>query len=155
MPTKRRPVFRQAGSADIRAMSSIRLSVTENVLSDPGRVTDKMYEDYLELLGRGWVAEIKGNVVAFCYASKTDGSIWALFVNPDYEGQGLARSLLGLAVDWIFKLGHESATLDTTANTRADRFYAMQGWKRRPVSETKVEYTLQRDRDVATQCSAL
>lgn len=123
-------------------MSRIRLSVTENVLSDPGRVTSQMYEDYLALAGRGWVAEIDGVIVAFCYAARSDGSIWALFVRPGNEGQGLAKHLLGLAVDWIFGLGHASARLDTTANTRADRFYAMQGWERRPVSETKIDYIL-------------
>lgn len=138
------PIFRQATSADIPAMSRIRLSVTENVLSDPGRVTGKMYEDYLEVAGRGWVAEIEGDIVAFCYAARDDGSIWALFVRPGNEGRGLARHLLGLAVDWIFELGHASARLDTTAYTRADRFYAMQGWERRPVSETRVEFTLQK-----------
>lgn len=125
-------------------MSRIRLSVTENVLSDPARVTTDMYEDYLEQAGRGWVAEIDGVIVAFCYADRSDGSIWALFVRPGNEGQGLAKHLLGLAVNWIFTLGHACARLDTTANTRADRFYAMQGWERRPMSETKVEYTLRR-----------
>ncbi|MGJ9416407.1 GNAT family N-acetyltransferase [Massilia sp. CMS3.1] len=125
-------------------MSRIRLSVTENVLSDPSRVTDQMYEDYLEAAGRGWVAEIDGEVAAFCYADKHDGSIWALFVNPGDEGQGMAKRLLGLAVNWIFELGHASARLDTTANTRADRFYRLQGWERRPVSDTKVEYFLHR-----------
>jgi len=29
--------------------------------SDPSRVTRKMYEDYLETAGRGWVAEIDGD----------------------------------------------------------------------------------------------
>ncbi|MDB5748026.1 MAG: family acetyltransferase [Massilia sp.] len=125
-------------------MSRIRLSVTENVLSDPGRVTGKMYEDYLALAGRGWVAEIEGVIVAFCYADRIEGSIWALFVRPGNEGQGLAKRLLGLAVDWIFELGHATARLDTSAHTRADRFYAMQGWERRPVSHTKVEYTLRK-----------
>lgn len=115
-------------------MSRIRLSVTENVLSDPGRVTGAMYEDYLEPRGRGWVAEIEGIVVAFCYADRNDGAIWALFVRPGHEGQGPAKRLLGLAVNWIFELGHETARLDTSANTRADRFYAMQGWTRKPVS---------------------
>lgn len=125
-------------------MSRIRLSVTENVLSDPARVTEAMYEEYLDLSGRGWVAESEGAVVAFCYAARADGSIWALFVQPGYEGQGLARRLLATAVDWIFALGHQSAKLDTTANTRADRFYSLQGWARTRVSDTKVEYTLQK-----------
>ena len=125
-------------------MSRIRLAVTENVLSDPGRITVQMYEDYLAALGRGWVAEIEGSVAAFCYADKNDGSIWALFVDPGYEGRGLAKHLLGLAAEWIFALGHASVRLDTGAGTRADRFYAMQGWERCLVSETKVEYTLER-----------
>lgn len=125
-------------------MSRIRLSVRENVLSDPNRVTARMYEDYLALTGRGWVAEIDGAVVAFCYADKNDGSVWALFVDPDNEGQGLAKNLLGLAVNWIFELGHACVRLDTSANTRADRFYRMQGWERRLVSDTRVEYILHR-----------
>jgi len=140
MPNNDHPTFRQARSADIPAMSSIRLSVTENVLSDPGRVTNEMYEEYLEVSGRGWVAEIEGVIVAFCYADRNNGSIWALFVRPNYEGQGLAKTLLRLAVNWLFELGHGFARLSTTANTRADRFYAAQGWRRKPVSETEVEY---------------
>lgn len=123
-------------------MSRIRLSVTENVLSDPSRVTDAMYEEYLALSGRGWVAEIDGEIVAFCYATRNEGSIWALFVQPGFEGQGLAKQLLGMAVAWIFRQGHACARLDTTAHTRADRFYALQGWQRSVVSDTKVDYTL-------------
>jgi GNAT superfamily N-acetyltransferase len=134
--------YRQATRADIPAMSRIRLSVTENVLSDPGRVTTAMYEDYLERTGRGWVAEIDGAIAAFCYADKTDGSIWALFVQPGFEGRALARELLALAADWLFALGYASIKLSTGANTRADRFYAAQGWQRRPLSEKQVEYTL-------------
>ena len=137
-----RPRFRQARSADIPAMSRIRLSVRENVLSDPARVTPQMYEDYLDKDGRGWVADIDGEIAAFCYADKNDGSIWALFVDPGKEGMGLAKALLKLAVDWIFALGHASARLDTGAGTRADRFYALQGWQRRQLSETKVAYVL-------------
>jgi len=129
-------------------MSRIRLSVTENVLSDPARITQQMYEDYLEMSGRGWVAEIDGDVAAFCSADKNDGSIWALFVDPAYEGRGLAKHLLGLAAAWLFELGHASVRLDTGAGTRADRFYATQGWERRLMNETKVEYTLKSRKDL-------
>lgn len=134
-------------------MSRIRLSVTENVLSDPSRVTARMYEDYLEAAGRGWVAEIDGAVAAFCYADKNDGSIWALFVAPGHEGQGLAKTLLRLAVDWIFRLGHALARLDTGADTRADRFYRMQGWQRRPIDDSKVEYVLPRPGEMPARLS--
>jgi GNAT superfamily N-acetyltransferase len=136
------PLFRQANSKDIPAMSRIRLAVTENVLSDPTRVTKEMYEDFLEKAGRGWVAEEKGEIVAFCYADKENASIWALFVCPGHEGRGLAKSLLKTAVDWLFELGHECVHLSTGANTRADRFYASQGWQRKPVSASEIAYSL-------------
>jgi GNAT superfamily N-acetyltransferase len=136
------PVFRQANIGDIPAMSLIRLSVTENVLSDPGRITREMYEDFLEKSGRGWIAEYDGQVVAFCYADKINGSIWALFVRPGHEGRGLAKSLLKQAVDWLFELGHDCVRLSTAANTRADRFYAAQGWRRQPISDTEIVYSV-------------
>ena len=125
-------------------MSKIRLSVSENTLSDPARITEQMYEDYLAYLGRGWVAEVGGEVVAFCYADRENSSIWALFVFPEYEGQGLAKRLLKLAVDWLFELGRDSVQLSTSANTRADRFYAAQGWTREFKNAKDVGYTLTR-----------
>ena len=134
--------FRRASVADIPAMSAIRLSVTENVLRDPARVTRQMYVDYLEADGRGWVAEVDGEVAAFCYAAREDGSIWALFVAPRHEGRGLAKHLLRLAVDYLFDLGHASVTLSTGADTRADRFYAAQGWTRGACREHEVVYTI-------------
>lgn len=140
------PVFRQATRADIPAMSAIRLAVTENVLSNPSRVTHAMYVDYLDAAGRGWVAEIGGTVVAFSYADKVDGSIWALFVQPGHEGKGLAQRLLALATDWLFELGHDTVSLSTGAGTRADGFYARQGWQRGLDDGKDVEYTLTRRR---------
>jgi GNAT superfamily N-acetyltransferase len=123
-------------------MSRIRLAVKENALSDPTRITREMYEDYLERSGRGWVAETDGEIRAFCYANKVDASIWALFVDPAHEGQGLATSLLKQAVDWLFETGHARVHLTTGAGTRADRFYAAQGWRREPLSATEAGYSL-------------
>lgn len=145
-PTHMTHRLRQAASADIPAMSRIRLSVTENVLSDPSRVTRQMYEDFLAKAGRGWVAESDGGIVAFCYADMINGSIWALFVRPGYEGRGLATALLQQAVDWLFGQGHERVTLTTSANTRADRFYAAQGWHREPADGSEIAYSLARSK---------
>ncbi len=137
--------FRRACSADIPAMSAIRLSVTENVLSDPSRVTLQMYEDYLDKAGRGWVAEVDGAVAAFSYADRDEASIWALFVSPQHEGLGLGKALLDLAVTWLFSLGHARVTLGTTPGTRADRFYAAQGWTRMPGDGREVTYVLEQN----------
>ncbi|WP_229256478.1 GNAT family N-acetyltransferase [Duganella lactea] len=134
--------FRQANHLDIPAMSTIRLAVRENALSDPNRITRKMYEDYLELLGRGWVAEINGEVIGFSYADKTDASIWALFISPPHEGKGLAKQLLKLATDWLFEQGNACVRLSTGAETRADRFYLAQGWRRERVEANDAFYVL-------------
>lgn len=127
-------------------MSRIRLCVNENTLSDPTRITPQMYEDFLERSGRGWVAEDEGEIVGFCYADRVNASIWALFVRPGSEGHGLGQSLLKLAVDWLFEIGHDCIGLTTGANTRADRFYSAQGWTRGSGSATEIVYTLSKPR---------
>lgn len=142
MPTDDLPLFRRATRDDIPAMSRIRMAVTENVLSDPSRVTTQMYEHFLDKSGRGWVAQHGGEIVAFCYADKDNASIWALFVRPGHEGKGLAKSLLALAVEWLFAMGHERIHLSTGANTRADRFYAAQGWQRSLTDASDIAYSL-------------
>jgi len=122
-------VFRQAVFTDIPQMIRIRLAVTENVLRDPTRITLQMYADFLEKDGRGWVALVDGEIVAFSYANRIDGSIWALFVDPRFEGQGLGKQLLSLATDWLLSLGFRRVTLSTGTHTRAAQFYVRLGWR--------------------------
>ena len=137
--------YRMATLVDIPRMMEIRLAVKENVLSNPARVPYQMYVDYLDLLGRGWVCEREGEIIAFSYAAKEDASIWALFVRPDCEGLGAGKTLLALAVEWLFSLGNETVTLGTSANTRADRFYQRQGWVRGEMKDAvEVYYFLQK-----------
>lgn len=123
------PVFREAAYNDLPHMSRIRLAVTENVLRDPARITPQMYADFLEKDGRGWVALVDGEIAAFSYANRIDGSIWALFVDPRFEGQGLGKQLLALATDWLFSLGFTRVTLSTGTHTRAAQFYTRRGWR--------------------------
>lgn len=140
--------FRQACEADIAAMSTIRLAVNENRLRDPGRVTHAMYVDYLERLGTSWVAEVDGVIAGFASADKVESSVWAVFVDPAHEGLGLGKRLLALVVDYLFSLGHETITLSTSAGTRADAFYAAQGWQRGEMKDAvEVQYSLHKPRD--------
>jgi GNAT superfamily N-acetyltransferase len=136
------PVFREAAYNDIPHMTRIRLAVTENVLRDPSRITPQMYADFLEKDGRGWVALVDGEIVAFSYANKIDGSIWALFVDPRFEGQGLGKELLARASGWLFSLGFRRVTLSTGARTRAAQFYTQLGWRPAPSSNDGVIFVL-------------
>ncbi len=136
-------VFREATVEDFPALSEVRLSVRENVLSDPSKVTREMYVAYLSGAGKGWVCEVGGEVVGFSVASMADASIWALFVRPGFEGRGIGGKLLRLATDWLFEMGAPSVSLSTEAGTRADSFYEARGWRRgeaRPGGE--VSFTL-------------
>ena len=135
-------VFRQAVLEDVLQMTRIRLAVTENVLRDSSRVTRQMYEDFLEKDGRGWVAQVDGETVAFSYASRLDGSIWALFVAPRFEGLGLGRPLLALATGWLFSLGFTRVTLSTGIGTRAEKFYARLGWRRDMTRSDEAHFVL-------------
>jgi len=138
-------IFREAKIEDIPAVSEIRLSVTENVLSDPRKVTPEIVALYISVSGKGWLCEVNGEVVGFSIASLKDASIWALFVKPGYEGKGIGTTLLKLATAWLFDMGASSISLSTGANTRADKVYERQGWTRGDVnSDGEVSYLLPR-----------
>jgi GNAT superfamily N-acetyltransferase len=140
--------FRTATEADIPAMSAIRLAVTENRLSDPSRITTAMYLDYLDHRGRSWVAQADGVIAGFACADKIDGSVWALFVSPEREGLGIGKQLLALLTRYLFAQGHETIVLGTGPDTRADAFYAAQGWERgERIKPTEVQYTLRKLRE--------
>lgn len=137
--------FRRATVDDIAAMSRIRRAVRENALSNPARITEAMYRHHLDALGRGWVALLDGEIVGFSCADRTDSSIWALFVDPAREGLGAGSGLLRLAVEWLFEIGNDEVRLGTQADTRADRFYAAQGWTREGMrNDVEVGYRLRR-----------
>jgi GNAT superfamily N-acetyltransferase len=121
-------IFRQAVPADVPALIEIRLSVDENTLSEPNKVTPAMCTDYLTQAGRGWVCEIDGQVAGFSIAAISDASIWALFIRPGFERRGIGTRLLDLAVRWLFENGAEYVNLTTGPDTRAARFYESRGW---------------------------
>jgi GNAT superfamily N-acetyltransferase len=120
--------LRQATQSDIPAMQRVRLAVRENILSDPTRITVADYIAALEDLGRTWVVESDGEIVAFATGYKT-GSIWALFVHPDHEGHGYGKALHSTMVNWLWSLGLSRLWLTTAPGSRAERFYISQGWQ--------------------------
>jgi GNAT superfamily N-acetyltransferase len=134
-------ILREAVPADWPEVMELRLSVAENRLSDPSRVTQAMYEDYILRRGRGWVAELEGGIAGFCIAGR-DGEVWALFVRPGFEGRGLGRLLMGACVDWLAALGVGEAVLETGAGTRAEMFYRRFGWREAGRTRSDVTFRL-------------
>jgi GNAT superfamily N-acetyltransferase len=121
------PHIRRAMQTDLRRIFEIRNAVRENRLSNPGLVTR---EDCLwYIAGPGiWVWQDAERINGFAASDTRDGSIWALFVDPEHEGRGIGRALLSRAVAVLQDAGYRAATLSTGAGTRAARFYREAGW---------------------------
>jgi GNAT superfamily N-acetyltransferase len=120
--------FREAHTDDITQIQVVRNAVKENVLSNPGLVTDKDCITYLTLRGKGWVCEIEGTVVGFAIADLIDNNIWALFVHPDHEAKGIGKTLHRMMMDWYFSQTEKKVWLSTQPKSRAEQFYLLQGW---------------------------
>ena len=105
----------------------IRGSVRENRLSDPSRVT---LADYNWHIAHAPIHVWKdgGLIQGMSAGDPRDGSIWALFVDPAYEGRGIGQALMLAACRSIAAAGHRSAKLSTEPGTRAERFYLRNGW---------------------------
>jgi GNAT superfamily N-acetyltransferase len=122
-------IYREANTDDIKQIQVVRNAVKENMLSNPGLVTDRDCVEYLTLRGKGWVCEADGTIVGFAIADLIDNNIWALFIHPDYEAKGVGKKLHDLMLNWYFEQKKDHVWLSTSPNTRAEKFYRMQGWK--------------------------
>jgi GNAT superfamily N-acetyltransferase len=109
-------------------MHRVRMAVQENRLVSM-RLTDADYVDAIESRGQGWVVEMDGTIVAFAVGDASNASIWALFVDPAFEGRGFGRRLHDEMVSWLWQQGHERLWLTTDPGTRAQRFYEAAGWR--------------------------
>ncbi len=130
-------IFREATIPDIYQIQIVRHSVKENVLSNPALVTDEDCKTYLTLRGKGWVCEIQNQIVGFAIIDLKEHNVWALFVRPEYEGKGIGRQLHAMMLNWYFQHTNETLWLSTAVNTRAARFYRLQGWKEAGLYGTK------------------
>ena len=120
--------IREATIADIHQMQIVRNAVTENTLSDPGLVTDKDCKEFLTVRGKGWVCEINNQIVGFSIADLQCNNIWALFLHPMFENQGIGRQMHNIMLDWYFSQTEKNVWLGTSPNTRAEMFYKKLGW---------------------------
>ncbi len=122
-------IFREATIEDITGIQKVRNSVTENVLSDPSRVTNDDVSHYILNRGKGWVCENEGEIIGFAIADLEENNIWALFIKPEFEGFGIGRSLQFKMLEWYFSHGKDHLWLGTSPGTRAERFYRKTGWE--------------------------
>ncbi|MEO7210094.1 MAG: GNAT family N-acetyltransferase [Chitinophagaceae bacterium] len=120
--------IREAKLDDIQQIQIVRNAVTENTLSNPGLVTDKDCEEYMFDRGKGWVCEMDNKIVGFAIIDLKDNNIWALFLLPAFEKQGIGRQLHDRMLDWYFTKTKDKVWLGTAPKTRAEIFYRKAGW---------------------------
>lgn len=137
--------FREARTADIKQIQVVRNSVTENRLSDPALVTDQDCGEYMTTRGKAWVCEINERIVGFAYVDMKENNIWALFVDPGYEGKGIGKTLHKMMLNWYFDQTSEGVWLGTAPNTRAEQFYRQQGWKETGMHGKEIKFEMTMD----------
>jgi len=120
--------FREAKASDIGQIQVVRNSVKENMLTRPHLVTNAHCLDYIANRGKGWVCEIDHCIVGFSIVDLKDCNVWALFVNPNYEMQGIGRQLQQIMLSWYFGQTTNTIWLSTDPKTRAANFYRKSGW---------------------------
>lgn len=127
--------IRQATASDIGEMHHVRMSVRENTLADYSVLTPEKYRAHLENVGRGWVYEHAGRTVGLAIVNRSEASIWALFVEPEFERRGIGRALHDTMLAWLEEEGVREVTLGTEPGTRAAGFYGAAGWSFEGVDE--------------------
>jgi GNAT superfamily N-acetyltransferase len=121
-------LIRKATAADRPRIAEVRNAVRENRLNPANADRVDGTADWIFQNGTFWVWEQDGAIQGFSVADPRDGTIFGLFVHPDYEGRGIARALLPLACEDLRIAGHTVATLTTDPGSRAERFYRADGW---------------------------
>ena len=125
------PIVREATREDIPAIFDIRTSVRENSATrlqlEQMGINEETVWTAISTEGRGWIAENNGVAVGFSIADLREGSIFALYVRPEFDGRGYGGELLTAAVDWLFCKGFRRIWLAVGRDTRAHRFYLKRG----------------------------
>ncbi|NIK07444.1 ribosomal protein S18 acetylase RimI-like enzyme [Xanthomonas arboricola] len=123
---------RLAGPADIDAIFDIRTRVHENRLSrdqlvEMGITPATIQKAILEA-PCAWVAEVNGAPVGFSMVDVEEGCVFAAFVLPGFEGNGLGRRLMDKAEACLFQ-HYRTIWLETAEANRASGFYRSLGWQ--------------------------
>ncbi|MFY0481068.1 GNAT family N-acetyltransferase [Flavobacterium sp. PLA-1-15] len=135
-------IFREATIQDIPQMAVVRNAVKENALSDPSLITPEDYIEFITVRGKGWVCEVNKQIVGFSIPDLVDNNIWALFLHPDFENQGIGRKLHDTMLDWYFAQGKTDVWLGTAPATRAEQFYRQSGWKQNGMYGKEVRFEM-------------
>lgn len=124
-------LVRESQLSDVDGVFNVRTSVNENLLTvseleDMG-ITKESIKAMIENSTCCWVAIQHDEIVGFSMISPEEPCVFALFVLPAAEGQGVGKALLQVAENELFNK-YNAIWLETGRSTRAAEFYQHQGW---------------------------
>ena len=93
------------------------------------------FQDDIAVRGNIWVAEVEGNIVGFMVIIEEARELNQLFVDSDYQNQGIGRALIEKAKS-ICPQGLTLTTLQS--NTKACLFYKKHDFKPGKLSKSKI-----------------
>ena len=127
--------LRSATVDDVESLFDIRCSVTENHQSrEELAILGVTVASIKEMIESGdyitTVAESDERPVGFTMAQISEGYIFACFVRPEFEGQGVGKALMDAAEEGLRKEDVKKAWLSTGPGQglRAIGFYRHLGW---------------------------
>ncbi|WP_417329500.1 GNAT family N-acetyltransferase [Halomonas cupida] len=123
--------IRLARPSDVGGIFRVRTSVSENVLTmsemaEMG-ITEASVTEMIQSAPCAWVACEDTRIVGFSMIDSDEGSLFAAFVLPSYEGKGIGKRLVQAAEEALFSK-HALAWLETAEASRAAGFYRHLGW---------------------------
>lgn len=126
---------REIQPTDMKAIFDVRVKTWHNPngareMTEMG-ITHEAVRQLISQNHKGWLAEHEDQAVGFAIGNKETGEMWVIAVLPEFENQGIGKSLLELVENWLFEEGCPKLwlTTDTDENYRAVGFYRHLGWE--------------------------
>ena len=123
--------IRPAVVADVGSMFRVRGAVGENTMSveelTAHGITPAAIAQAVASGPCAWVATVQGDVVGFAMVDLEDACLFALFVLPAFEGQGIGTALVHTCEAALFQQ-YECAWLETVQGSRVAQLYRHLGW---------------------------
>ena len=123
--------IRPARPEDTAALFDVRTAVRENhqgieELAGLG-ITPASIAAMIAASPCAWVAVADGRIVGFTMIDNDQGTLFAAFVRPECEGQGIGRALIAQAEAALFRR-HATIWLEIGRDSRAATVYRHLGW---------------------------
>ena len=79
----------------------------------------------------GYICIANETMIGYCFGSSAKGEVVVLALLPEYEGQGIGKTLLSRVTDDLIKLGTTRLFLGCSADpeSRSHGFYRHLGWR--------------------------